>query len=111
LLLLDNTDCIYKVVYKVQTALWYDVETDKWQYVSIFPNFIKRYCQPSINMLEYISCKTGKGENIFEHIDDPEEILDSEDRLVWLLRKLEKVSSRTNWPYSIPGTLRSTTSH
>lgn len=98
LFLLNNNDCMFRVVYRIQTALWYDDQAEKWQYVSIFPSFIKRYCQPSINMLEYISCKTGKGESIFEHIDDPEEILESEDRLIWLLRKLERESNRTSSP-------------
>ncbi len=41
-------------------------------------------------MLEYISCQVGEGENIFRHIDDPEEILDCEDRIVRPIRRIEK---------------------
>lgn len=98
LLLLDEDDCIFNVVYRIQTALWYNSETDKWQYVSIFPSFIKRYYQPSLNMLEYISCGVKKDDSIFKCIDDPEAILDSEDRISRLIRHLEKGSSKANYP-------------
>ena len=78
--------------------MWFNSESDKWQYVSIFPNFIKRYCQPSLNMLEHISCQVGVGENIFNHIDDPEEIFDCEDHIVRSIRRIEKECRQSNYP-------------
>ena len=78
---MDDYDCLYQVHWRMQTAVWFNDQTGKWQYVSIFPHFIKRYCSPSLDLLEYISCTLGKGEDVFRHIDDPEEILDSEDRI------------------------------
>lgn len=89
LLLLDKNNCIFKVDFKVQTALWLD-ETSKWRYVSIFPNFIKRWFQPCLNLLEYISCEVGESEDIFSQIDDPEELLLCEDRIADALYRLGK---------------------
>jgi len=97
LFLLDENDCIYKVRFVVQTAVWFNNESDKWHYISIFPSFIKKYCQPSLNLLEYISCQVGEGENIFSHIDDPEEILDSEDRIVRSIKRIEKDCREFNY--------------
>lgn len=90
LYLLDENDCIYKVIYRIQTAVWLDPVTEKWRYVSIFPNFIKRYCRPCLNMLEYIGCQLKRGDNFFSHISDPNEILDCEDRIVNPIRRIEK---------------------
>ena len=98
LFLLDEDNCIFNVVYRMQTALWHNSKTDEWQYVSIFPNFIKRYYQPSLNLLEYISCEVKKDDSIFKCIDDPEAILDSEDRISRLIRHLEKESNKANYP-------------
>ena len=78
--------------------MWFDEMAGKWQYVSIFPNFIKRYCTPCLGMLEYISCNVRKGEDIFEHIDDPEEILDCEDRITKPIRRIEKECVKANYP-------------
>ncbi|MDQ2088266.1 hypothetical protein RBH29_17720 [Herbivorax sp. ANBcel31] len=97
LYLLDKNNCLYSVEYRVQTALWFNDKTSKWQYVSIFPSFIKKYIQPCINLLEYISCKTRKGENIFEHIDDPKEILDCEDRIVNIIKGIENNCNEFNY--------------
>lgn len=41
-------------------------------------------------MLEKVSCQTGKGENVFWHIDDPEELFDCEDPIVRPLVRFEK---------------------
>lgn len=89
LFLLNKDDCLYSFRYNIQTALWFNAETKKWQYVSIFPNFIKRWCQPCLGVLEYISSNVEKGEDILEHIDDPEEILLCEDRLANAIKRLE----------------------
>lgn len=89
LYLLDENNCLFKVSFRVKTALWLD-ETGKWRYVSIFPNFIKRWYQPCLNLLEYISCEVRRGEDIFTHIDDPKELLLCEDRIAGALYRLEK---------------------
>lgn len=98
LYLLDGNNCIYRILYKVQTAVWFNDETGKWQYVSIFPNFIKKYCQQCLDMFEYISCNVRKGENVFEHIDDPEGLFDCEDRITKPLRRIEKECMKFNYP-------------
>lgn len=87
---LDEQNNIRRILFKIQTAAWKNSVLEKWNYVSIFPCFIKRYCPMSLYMLEYISCQTGKGENIFRHIDDPEELFDCEDPIVKPLAKFEK---------------------
>ncbi|MDP8219625.1 MAG: hypothetical protein P9M03_12970 [Candidatus Theseobacter exili] len=89
LYLLDKNDNVFKVEYRVQTALWINPETGKKNYVSIFPNFIKRYCQPSLHLLEYISCHTRKGEDVLRHIDDPEGLFSCEDRFVIAIKRIE----------------------
>lgn len=97
LYLLDEEDNLYKVLYRIQTALWTDSETGKDIYVSVFPNFIKRYCQPCLHVLEYISCQVRKGEDIFWHIDDPAGLLTCEDRIVRVMRRLEEDCGRENF--------------
>ena len=69
-----------------------------WRYVSIFPSFIKRYLRPCLDILEYISCEVRKGEDIFEHIDDPEGILDCEDHITVPVRCIEKECGKYNYP-------------
>lgn len=88
------------------------MKREKWQYVSIFPCFIKKYCSFSLHLLENISCHTGKGENIFDHIDDPEELFDIEDPIARQLVKFEKqfkisdpsalLNSRYTGVYNLP---------
>jgi len=67
-----------------------NVKRGKWQYVSIFPCFIKKYCPFSLHLLENVSSRTGKGDNIFDHIDDPEGLFDSEDPIARPLVRFEK---------------------
>lgn len=98
LYLLDEDDCLYQEHWRIQTAVWFNEQVGKWQYVSIFPHFIKRYCSPSLNLLEYISCTSRKGEDVFRHIDDPEEILDSEDRITRPIRQIEREAGRFSYP-------------
>jgi hypothetical protein len=90
LYLIDEKDCLFKFRYRIQTALWFTDESGKGKYVSIFPNFIRRWCQPCLNLLEHISCKVGKGEDVFKHIDDPEELVPCEDRIAGAAGRLEK---------------------
>jgi hypothetical protein len=39
-----------------------------------------------------------KGEDVFEHIDDPEGLLDCEDRITKPIRRIEKECNRDNYP-------------
>ena len=45
------------------------------------PGFHQAILTSMSDLLEYISCQAGKGENFYRHIDDPEAILDCEDLL------------------------------
>jgi len=87
---LDEKNNVCEVIFKIQTAAWMNTERGKWQYVSIFPCFIKKYCPLSLHLLENISCRAGKGENIFDHVDDQESLFDSEDPIVRPLSRFEK---------------------
>jgi hypothetical protein len=87
---LDNNNNICKIRFKIQTAVWMNPETGKWQYVSIFPCFIKKYCALSLHLLENISSHERKGDKIFDHIDDPENLFDCEDSIIRVLIKFEK---------------------
>ena len=87
---LDDKSNVCKISFKVQTAAWMNVKRGKWQYVSIFPCFIKKHCPMSLHLLENVSSRTGKGENIFDRIDDPEALLDSEDPIARPLSRFEK---------------------
>lgn len=89
--LLDDSGSLYEKEFRIQTALWTDPATGKNHYVSIFPNFIKRYIRPGLNVLEYISCQTGKGEDIFRHIDDRNSLYSCEDRIATNLQRLDKI--------------------
>jgi|GEM_PF-1985855 hypothetical protein len=87
---LDEQSHVQKIRFRIQTAAWRYRASGKWNYISIFPCFIKRYCSMSLHMLEKVSCQTGKGENVFWHIDDPEELFDCEDPIVRPLVRFEK---------------------
>lgn len=87
---LDEENNVCKVIFKIQTAVWMNSETGKWDYVSIFPCFIKKYCPMSLHLLENISCHIRKGENVFRYIDDPEGLFDCEDPLLRPLIIFEK---------------------
>jgi hypothetical protein len=67
-----------------------NAERGKWQYVSVFPCFIKKHCPLSLHLLENVSSCTGKGEYILNNIDDPEKLFDSEDPIVRTLVRFEK---------------------
>jgi len=87
---LDSESNIRKIMFKIQTAAWMNAERGKWQYVSIFPCFIKKHCPSSLHLLENASSRTGKGENVLDHIDDPEELFNIEDPIVKPLARFEK---------------------
>lgn len=87
--LLDPSGNLYMVRFRIQTALWED-PVGEGHYVSIFPNFIRKFTRPCLSVLEYISCNTGKGEDIFSHIDDRDNIHSCEDRMAHILEALDK---------------------
>ncbi len=87
---LDDKSNVCKINFKIQTAAWMNAERGKWQYVSIFPCFIKKYCPLSLHLLENVSSRAGKDDKIFDHIDDPEKLFDSEDPIVRPLVRFEK---------------------
>jgi len=87
---LDGESNARKITFKIQTAAWMNAERGKWQYVSIFPCFIKKHCPLSFHFLENTSGRTGKGENILDHIGDPEGLFDIEDPIVKPLARFEK---------------------
>lgn len=86
---LDDMGNVCKISFKIQTAVWRN-SSGKWHYVSIFPCFIKRYCPLSLHLLEYISGRTRRSDKIFNYIDDPEKIFNSEDPILRILERFEK---------------------
>ena len=50
-------------------------------YMSVFPDFIRKYTKASLHIIEFITINVGKGEDIFTVLDDPENYLHSEDPL------------------------------
>lgn len=98
LYLLDGSERLYIARYRIQTALWRNPLTGRETYVSIFPNFIKHYCQPCLHLLEHISCHVGKGDDILRHIDDPEGLVSCEDRFARIMKRLENDCSSANYP-------------
>lgn len=89
LYLLNIINNLFSVEYRIQTAIWIDPVTNISHYVSIFPNFIKKYCKPSLNVIEYISCESRKDDEIYTHIDDPDDLLYSYDYITRTLARLE----------------------
>ncbi len=87
--LLDPSGNLYVTRFQIQTALWKD-STGEQHYISIFPNFIRKFTRPCLLLLEYISCNTRKGEDIFSHIDDRDNIHYCEDRMAHILEMLDK---------------------
>jgi hypothetical protein len=87
--LLDLSGNLYIIRFRIQTASWED-STGEQHYVSIFPNFIRKFTRPCLSVLEYISCNTRKGEDIFSHIDDTDNIHSCEDRMAHILEALDK---------------------
>jgi hypothetical protein len=94
--LLDLSGNLYIVRFRMQTALWED-STGEQHYVSIFPNFIRKFTRPCLSVLEYISCNTKKGEDIFSHIDDRDNIHSCEDRMAHILEALDKKCSEKDY--------------
>lgn len=73
---------------KIQTFLWTSKDGAK-KYISVFPDFIIKYNKVSTELIEFISINVGKGESVFNYIDNPECLVENEDILV---RACEKVN-------------------
>lgn len=74
---------------KIQTLLWTDGIGNK-KYISIFPNFIIKYNVATTNLIEFISTNVRKGDDIFKYIEDPDNLVESEDVLIRACQKVDK---------------------
>lgn len=97
LCLLDNDGCLYNVIFKVQTALYFNPQTDKAHYVSIIPSFIKKHCRFSLSVFEHLAKKMKAGETIFKHMHDPLCLIECEDDIVRPLICIEEDASMQNF--------------
>jgi len=88
--MLDEANNLYRICFRVQTALWEDPVTGAPHYVSIFPKFIKRYLPFSLHLIEILGASLKKEEDIFKHLGDPFDLLTCEDRIVRVLKGLDK---------------------
>lgn len=82
----------------IQKMLWYD-SYGKGHYISVFPSIVIEYCPLSAGLVEFIISNVGKGEDIFEHVNDPDFIIDCEDPLAKPCRNLEKRCVREGYTY------------
>ena len=74
---------------KMQTLLWTDKDGNQ-NYVSIFPDFIIKYNVASTDLIEFISNNVRKGDDIFKYIEDPEDLVESEDVIIRACQKVDK---------------------
>lgn len=74
---------------KIQTFLWTSKEGVK-KYISVFPDFIIKYNKVSTDLIELISTNVGKGENVFNYIDDPDCLVENEDTFVKACERVNK---------------------
>jgi len=74
---------------KIQTLLWTDGIGNK-KYISVFPNFIIKYNVATTDLIEFISTNVGRGEDIFKYIEDPDNLVESEDVLIRACQKVDK---------------------
>jgi len=73
---------------KIQTLLWTD-EIGNKMYISVFPNFIIKYNVATTDLIEFISTNVRKGDDIFKYIEDPENLVESEDILIRACQKVD----------------------
>lgn len=74
---------------KIQTLLWTDRNGNE-KYISVFPNFIIKYNVATTDLIEFISTNVRKGDDIFKYIDDPENLIESEDVIIRACQKVDK---------------------
>ena len=51
-------------------------------YISVFPYFVVKYNKISTDLIEFISTNVGRGENVFNYIEDSGNLLECEDILI-----------------------------
>lgn len=93
LCLLDKACNLYELIFKVQTALYFEPQTGKARYVSIIPNFIKKHCRFSLSVFEHLAERTKEGETVFKHLYDPLCLIECEDDIVRRLTCMEEEAS------------------
>jgi hypothetical protein len=86
----DESNNFLRKRFRIQTALWKDPITSKAHYISIFPEFIKRYLPVSLHLIEILSATLKKREDIFKHFGDPNNLFTCEDPLVKILKGIDK---------------------
>jgi len=77
---------------KIQTLLWTDVNGNR-KYISAFPSFIIKYNIATTDLIEFISINVRKGEDIFKYIEDPENLVESEDVIIKACQKVDRACS------------------
>lgn len=75
-----GSDLNYAII-KIQTLLWETASGQKI-YISVFPSFIVKYNKISTDLIEFISTNVGRGENVFNYIEDSGNLLECEDILI-----------------------------
>lgn len=74
---------------KIQKFQWIDKDNNK-HYASIFPSFILKYNPLHTDLIEHIADKLPATGNVFDYVEDPDNILDSEDPIIKSTLSLEK---------------------
>jgi hypothetical protein len=83
-------------IQKLQWVTMVDGE-EKKIYLSVFPSFVIKYNKLSADLIENISKKTRKGEDIFTVIADPDCLLPSEDLLHRACQKVDNTCRNNNY--------------
>jgi hypothetical protein len=84
---------------KILKYQWIDEFNEK-HYISVFPDFIIRWCSLSCEILDLVS-NLGKGENLFNYINDFYGLIDSGDEIIDPASCLEKRIIKNNFIISI----------
>jgi len=79
---------LVSVMVRIQTLLWSTASGER-HYISVFPNFIIKYNPLTIPLIELISSNVRKDEDIFNHLNDPENLFDSETELAHSCLRVE----------------------
>lgn len=86
-------------IYVVNTLVKKRVKIQKFQYndsygkkhyVSVFPSFIFKYNPLHEELIDLVISNVGKGENVLEHINDTDNIIDCEDIIASACSNMEK---------------------
>jgi hypothetical protein len=93
-----NKDLTYTRI-RIQKLQWITIVDgeEKKIYLSVFPSFVIKYNKLSADLIENISKKTRKGEDIFTVIADPDCLLPSEDLLHRACQKVDNTCRNKNY--------------